>query len=64
MNIKILDKTGKVLAEKGISGKENLGHAGMVPANAIKVKVPKAFQEKLEELFNAPDVLMALKQIE
>jgi hypothetical protein len=58
-----MDKKGKALANKEISGDENLGWgSGFNPVKTTRTKVPQAFEEKLEELFDAPKIIEALEQ--
>lgn len=53
---KVIDASGKVLASKKISGKDNLGNAGMNAPGYSRTAVPAAFRKKLEELFAAPEI--------
>ena len=53
---KVVDASGKVLASKKISGKDNLGNAGMNAPGYSRTAVPAAFRKKLEELFAAPEI--------
>jgi hypothetical protein len=63
LNITVMNTKGKALAKKEISGDENLGWgSGFDPVGTTRKKVPKAFEEKLEELFDAPDIIKALEQ--
>jgi len=62
MNLTVLDKKGKLLAEKESSGDENLGSGGFNILKGTRKKVPEAFKKKLEELFNAPDIIKALER--
>ena len=60
LRLAILDREGKLLAEKEISGDENLGSAGFDTAKGVKKKVPAAFRQKLEELFSTAEIVEAL----
>jgi hypothetical protein len=53
---KVIDASGKVLASKKMSGKDNLGSAGMNAPGYSRQAVPVAFRKKLEELFAAPEI--------
>ena len=61
INLTVFDTKGKLLAEKESSGDENLGSGGFNIVKGTRKKVPEAFEEKLEELFNAPDIIKALE---
>jgi len=62
INLTVFDTKGKLLAEKESSGDENLGWvAGMKIVGTTRKKVQEAFKKKLEELFNAPDIIKALE---
>jgi hypothetical protein len=61
MNLTVFDKKGKLLAERESSGDENLGSGGFNILKGTRKKVPEAFKKKLEELFNAPDIIKALE---
>jgi len=61
MNLAVFDTKGKLLAEKESSGDENLGSGGFNILKGTRKKVPEAFKKKLEELFNAPDIIKALE---
>ena len=51
-----------MIAGKEISGDENLGWvAGVSLVGKTRVKVKDAFKEKIEELFNAPEINNALE---
>lgn len=59
--LKVLNKSGKVLTEKTIKGKDNLGGSFWNQYSYVKQAVPKAFKEKIESLLNAREVVRALK---
>lgn len=46
----------KVLAEKQIQGKDNLGGSAINPPGHAKTAVPAAFTQKLETLLNSPEI--------
>jgi hypothetical protein len=62
LNLTVFDRKSKLLAEKESSGDESLGSAGFDTARGVRQKVPEAFKKKLEELFNAPEIVKALEQ--
>jgi hypothetical protein len=62
MNLAVFNAKGKLLAEKESSGDENLGSGGFNILKGTRKKVPEAFKKKLEELFNAPDIIKALER--
>lgn len=62
LNLTVLDEKGMLLAKKEINGDENLGGAGMNTLKGTRRKVPEAFKEKMEELFNDPDIVKALER--
>ena len=61
MTLTVFDTKGKLLAEKETSGDENLGSGGFNILKGTRKKVPEAFKKKLEELFNAPNIIKALE---
>ena len=56
IQVQVIDKSGKVVAKKSISGNENLGGDLINPPSHAKRVIPLAFQTKLEELFADPDI--------
>ena len=60
VTLQILDGTGRLLAEKNLLGRDNLGGSFWNPPAHANHAVPAAFKGKLEALFNAPDVVAAL----
>ncbi|WP_417069287.1 hypothetical protein [Niveibacterium terrae] len=52
----VQDSQGKVLAEKQIQGKDNLGGSAINPPGHAKTAVPAAFTQKLETLLNSPEI--------
>lgn len=62
LKMEVLDQQGKTLAEKSISGDDDLkGSAWNPPAHARKV-LPKAYKSKLESLLNSKEITNALIQ--
>jgi len=61
VNLKVFDKSGKVLAENSIKGEDNLGGSLNIVGHS-KTVLPQTFKKKLEELFNNPVVVKALQQ--
>lgn len=56
IQVQVIDKSGKVVAKKSISGSENLGGDFINPPGHAKRVVPPAFQAKLEQLFSDPEI--------
>jgi hypothetical protein len=61
VTLSVLDRTGRVIAEKWIQGRDNLGADVLNPPGHAGEAVPKAFKAKLEELLNDPAVANALR---
>lgn len=59
--LKVLDASGRLLAEKRIQGKDNLGGNAWNPPAHARVAVPNALKEKLEKLLNDQNINAALK---
>ena len=59
--LRVFEKSGKIIAETAIKGNDDLGSAGE-PVGYTKKVVPEAFQRKIEELLNNPEVMKALQQ--
>lgn len=59
--LEVLDANGKLLAQKRIKGKDNLGGNAWNPPAHAKIAIPKALKEKLEQLLNDQAVSDALK---
>ncbi len=57
VTLQVLHRDGSRVAEKTLQGRDNLGVAGL-PKDA-RVKAEKAFREKLEAIFNDPEVASA-----
>jgi hypothetical protein len=56
IQVQVIDKSGKVVAVKSISGNENLGGDFINPPGHAKRVIPPAFQTKLEVLFSDPAI--------
>ena len=57
----VLDRAGTVLAEKRLSGHDNLGGSFWNPPSHARDAVPRAFKAKIEELLNDTAVASALR---
>jgi hypothetical protein len=62
LSLSVFDQTGQLLAEKQVSGDENLGGGGFNIVRGTRKKVPVAFKAIMENLFNAPEIRNALEQ--
>ncbi|MCK4389435.1 MAG: hypothetical protein KAV83_04255 [Desulfobacterales bacterium] len=60
-NLEVLDKNGKTIAEKRISGEDDLKGSFLNPPAHAKKVIPIAFKEKLEILLNSKQISDALK---
>ncbi len=61
VTLNVLDRTGRVIGEKRVQGRDNLGADVINPPAHAREAVPKAFKAKLEELLNDPAVAKALR---
>lgn len=61
LTMKIYDQDGKVLTEKKIQGKDDLGGSSWNAPASAKQAVPRAFKEKIEELLNSTAIAAALQ---
>jgi hypothetical protein len=61
VDLLVLDPSGQVLARAAIGGNDNLGGSFMDPAGFAEEAVPRAYNQKLEELLSNPSVVRALK---
>ena len=61
LHLRILDESGKTLAQKQVKGNDNLGGSAWNPPGHAKDAVPQAFKQKMEELFNDNKIINALK---
>jgi len=61
--LQVVDSSGNVRAEKHLSGHDHLGKIkGMGFLKVYEKRVSDAFQQKLEEMFNSPDMVEAMKK--
>jgi hypothetical protein len=60
VTLSVLDRSGRTLAEKRLSGKDDLGADAWNPPGHAREAVPRAFKGKLEELLNDGAVTAAL----
>jgi hypothetical protein len=60
VSLQVLDGEGRLLAEKKLVGKDNLGGSFWNPPAHAKEAVPQAFVRKLTELLDDPQVAAAL----
>jgi hypothetical protein len=56
IQVQVIDMSGKVIAQKSISGNDNLGGDFINPPGHAKRVIPPAFQAKLELLFSDPAI--------
>ncbi|WP_303978745.1 hypothetical protein [Dongia mobilis] len=61
LRLSVLGSDSAMLAEKSVVGDEDLGGSIMNPPAHAKAAVPKAFARILEDLFNDPKIVAALK---
>lgn len=61
LNVAVYDKTGRLLAENSLVGRDDLGGNAFNPPAHAKEAVPPAFRAKLEQLLNDPKILAALR---
>jgi hypothetical protein len=61
VRLTVLDKTGRLLAESVVSGRDDLGGDFINPPAHAKQVIPAAFKSKLETLLNDSKVVAALK---
>jgi hypothetical protein len=57
----VMEHAGKVLAEKRLAGRDNLGGSFWNPPAHARDAVPQAFKAKIEELLNDAAVVAALR---
>jgi hypothetical protein len=60
LSMKIYGQDGRVLVEKNIKGKDDLGESSWNPPASARQAVRRAFKEKIETLLNSPEVANAL----
>jgi hypothetical protein len=63
VTLNVLDRTGRVIGEKRVQGRDNLGMDFWNPPAHAREAVSKAFKAKLEELLNEPAVANALRPL-
>ncbi len=61
VSLEVLDENGKTIAQKSISGRDDLGGSALNPPAYAKKAIPVAFKEKIEILLNDSDVSKALE---
>lgn len=61
VTVRVLDRTGRILADNKISGRDDLSGSGINPPAHAKSAVPAVFRTKFEQLLNAPQVAAALR---
>lgn len=59
--LQVFDAKGNQLAQKQVSGDDNLGGSAWNPPAHARKALPKAYKEKLEQLLNDPAISSALK---
>jgi hypothetical protein len=62
LSLSVFDQKGQLLAEKQVSGDENLGGGGFYIVRGTRKKVPVAFKAIMENLFNASEIRNASEQ--
>lgn len=60
-SLEVLDENGKTVAQKSISGRDDLGGSALNPSAYAKKAVPAAFKGKIEILLNDNEVSKALE---
>ena len=58
---RVLDRSGRTLADSKISGRDDLSGSGLNPPAHAKSAVPVAFRAKFEQLLNDPKIAAALR---
>jgi hypothetical protein len=61
ITLKVYDKAGNPIAERSLKGRDNLKGSAWNPPAYARENIPKAFKQKIEELFNSPDISKALQ---
>lgn len=61
VTLKVYDKSGNPVTEKSLKGKENLKGSAWNPPAYAREHVPKAFKQKIEDLFNSPEISRTLQ---
>lgn len=62
LHLQVLDKSGTVLTENQVKGKDDLGGSFWTTVGASKEVTRAAFKRKIEELLNNPEVTKALQR--
>jgi len=60
-SLEVLSENGKTVAQKSISGRDDLGGSALNPPAYAKKAVPAAFKEKIEILLNDSDISRAME---
>jgi hypothetical protein len=61
VTVRVLDRSGRTLADSKISGRDDLSGSGINPPAHAKSAIPTAFRAKFELLLNDPQVAAALR---
>ena len=61
VRVEVLDQLGNILAEKSISGRDNLMGSFWNPPEHARSAIPIAFKEKFETLLNSAEIADALQ---
>jgi len=61
VTLRVFDRDGRLLAEKNLIGKDNLGGSVWDPAAHARESIPAAFKDKLETLLKSPEVVAAFE---
>ena len=59
VTLRVFDRDGRLLTEKNLIGRDNLGGSFWNPPAHAKQTIPPAFKGKLETLLNSPEVIAA-----
>jgi hypothetical protein len=62
MVLQVYDGSGKFLGQKMLEGTQDLGGSMWNPPKHAKKVIPPAFKQKMEELFNSPEIVGFIKQ--
>jgi hypothetical protein len=62
VTMRMRDQDGRVLAEKVLTGSDNLGGDAWDPSAHARQAVPQAFKGKIEELLNNTEIAEALQR--
>ncbi|MBT5050584.1 MAG: hypothetical protein HOM58_18930 [Rhodospirillaceae bacterium] len=61
VTLRIFDRTGRERGKTRIDGRDNLGASAFNPPAHSRKVIPKAFKNKIEDLFSDPVIVRALK---